>query len=207
MKEKQSKVCGKGVTNKGKYKPTVNRVHTPEYSAWKRMLGRCYSDKYHKTHPTYKDCEVCDEWLLFQNFAEWYDINTKGIAKPFHLDKDLKIANNKTYSPDTCMITPQKVNQFLNDKRGSRGKFMIGVSFCNTYHRFRAQCMDSCTGKHTSIGLFDSEILAHEAWRSFKSMVAEKLAYEQRDDQIKKYLLSYKMQLDNREIYTDGFHK
>lgn len=204
---KQNKVYGKGITTTGLYLPTIKRVHTKEYSAWKRMLQRCYSEKYHETHPTYKECEVCDEWLSFQAFAEWYDINTKNITKPFHLDKDLKVANNKIYSPDTCMIIPQKVNQFLNDKKGSRGKFMIGVSFCKTYQKFRSQCMDSYSGKHTNIGLFDSEILAHEAWRDFKSMVAGNLASEQRDDKIKNCLLSYKIQMKKREIYTDGFYK
>lgn len=38
------------------------------YETWKGMLRRCYSELYHKKEPTYKECSVCDEWLLFSNF-------------------------------------------------------------------------------------------------------------------------------------------
>lgn len=35
------------------------------------MLQRCYNNK----QLSYFDCEVCDEWLCFQNFAKWYEEN------------------------------------------------------------------------------------------------------------------------------------
>lgn len=33
------------------------------------MLQRCYDSKYHEKSPTYKNCEVHNEWLNYQNFA------------------------------------------------------------------------------------------------------------------------------------------
>ena len=41
-----------------------------EYILWHNMLRRCYSDKYHEKRPTYKDCTVCNRWLVFANFLE-----------------------------------------------------------------------------------------------------------------------------------------
>ena len=40
------------------------------YDAWHDMIRRCYYAGYHKKNPTYIDCEVCDEWLNFQDFAK-----------------------------------------------------------------------------------------------------------------------------------------
>ena len=45
----------------------------PYYSKWKSMLVRCYSTKYHQRRPTYKDCSVCNDWLLFSNFRKWVE--------------------------------------------------------------------------------------------------------------------------------------
>lgn len=42
---------------------------------WRSMLSRCYSKKYQEKEPSYIDCSVCEEWLLFSNFKKWFDEN------------------------------------------------------------------------------------------------------------------------------------
>lgn len=71
------------------------------YSIWAAMLQRCYSGE----NKAYDDCTVCDKWLNFQDFAEWFD---KHHVEGYHLDKDIKVKGNRIYSPDTCMfVTPE----------------------------------------------------------------------------------------------------
>ena len=68
-------VLGVGYVGVGKYKPTLKGKITKQYSTWRNMLARCYDVEIHKERETYEKCVVCDEWLNFQNFAEWYDTN------------------------------------------------------------------------------------------------------------------------------------
>ena len=78
------------------------------------MLGRCYNEYNLKRRPTYKGCEVCDEWLNFQNFAEWFDNNYYTIDnEAVCLDKDILIKGNKTYSPEACVFVPITINSLF----------------------------------------------------------------------------------------------
>lgn len=80
------------------------------------MLERCYGDKYKDVHSAYYNkCYVCDEWLNFQVFAEWYNENIYQIGtERMHLDKDILVKDNKIYSPNTCLIVPQSINEIFH---------------------------------------------------------------------------------------------
>jgi hypothetical protein len=73
---------------------------------------RCYSKKYQKLYySSYIGCTVCNEWLNFQTFADWYNEHLYKIPNErVEIDKDILIPNNKVYSPETCMIVPQSIN-------------------------------------------------------------------------------------------------
>lgn len=103
-------VYGLGFIGEGKYRASVKGVMTPQYRRWINMMERCYSPLYHKRHPTYKDCSVCDEWLNFQNFAKWFDENKPKDNLKYHLDKDLKFSGNKIYSPEFCSFVSPNEN-------------------------------------------------------------------------------------------------
>ena len=91
-----------------KPKTTKKGKNTREYTTWKTMLKRCYSDKYHEICPTYKDCVVYEHWLIFANFLEdlpliegyqfWLEHPNKRIA----LDKDIKGNGSKIYCLENC---------------------------------------------------------------------------------------------------------
>lgn len=94
-------VFGKGYIGIGNYKRGEGAaIHTTASRYWKGMLERCYSDKYQEKKPTYIGCTVCDDWLNFQNFAEWFYRTFPG--EDYQLDKDIKVKHNKLYSPWTC---------------------------------------------------------------------------------------------------------
>ena len=134
-------VYGNGFIGVGKYKSKEGNSMTKQYQIWKDMLRRCYDDKFHKKHPTYKDCEVCDEWLNFQNFAKWYDKNYYKIEnEQMHLDKDILIKGNKIYSPETCVIVPQVINDLFVKNNKSRGDLPIGVTFDKSRNKYIGQC-------------------------------------------------------------------
>ena len=145
----------------------------PLYRTWKSMLERCYSEKSQAKHPTYKECYVCDEWLTFSNFKSWMEQQDWGGR---HLDKDILKEDNKIYCPEYCIFVDQSVNNFVIDNGASRGEYMIGVYWHNRDSKFVSQCRNPFTGKKEYLGIFNTELEAHLAWKKRKHELACQLA-------------------------------
>jgi hypothetical protein len=143
------------------------------YVRWENMLERCYCPKYHKLFPTYKDCYVCDDWLLFSNFKSWMK---EQVWDNCHLDKDILVKGNKVYSPHTCVFVHHKVNTFLNDNKASRGDTLLGTQFLPEIDKFRSRCMNPFTGKSDDLGCHHSEDMAHALYNKHKFFLAKKIA-------------------------------
>ena len=108
--------------SKGKSNPKI-------FAMWSGMIRRCYSGE-NNTFPTYIGCSVCDEWHNYMNFKKWYDENLWEVEDDFMcLDKDIIIKGNKIYSPNTCIIVPNRINVLFIKSKKSRGKYPIGVSY------------------------------------------------------------------------------
>lgn len=153
-----------------------NRTWTcPFYVAWKNMLARCYSQRFHKHRPTYHGCSVTQEWLTFSAFREWMNGQDHEGKQ---LDKDILFPGNKVYGPNTCVFVTRQINSFLTDCGSSRGELPIGV--CRDGGRFRAFCRSPFSKKRISLGLFNCPNAAHEAWRSRKHQMS--CAYAERQD-------------------------
>lgn len=52
-------ICGVGIIGNGKSR--INGKVSKEYSLWRAIIKRCYSDAHLKYNPNYKDVSVCDE--------------------------------------------------------------------------------------------------------------------------------------------------
>ncbi len=128
------------------------------------MLERCYSEKYHSICPTYIDCSVCSEWLVFTAFKKWM-ITQDWKSK--HLDKDILEIGNKIYSPNTCLFVSPEINGLMIDKKSFLGDLPQGVSRVKSTDRFRARCY--ANGKSNHIGYFRDVDSASEAYNKFKS--------------------------------------
>lgn len=159
----------------------------PYYSRWKDMLMRCYSLKCLQRHPTYRDCYVCDEWLVFSNFKAWME---QQDWEGKHLDKDLLIEGNKVYSPNACVFIDQKLNKFLLECYSSRGEYPIGVSWNKRLGKFVATCNNPITGKSEHLGVFIYPNEAHLAWKQTKHKFALDLANTQKDPRVVKALIN-----------------
>ncbi|CAM0001805.1 HNH endonuclease [Vibrio phage D184] len=105
-------LCGVGIVGCGKYKASVNRERTPAFRFWREMICRCYGVANLKRRPTYENVTVCDEWLNFQNFADWFHENYPDDGVNICLDKDIKIPGNKVYRPEACSFTTREENTF-----------------------------------------------------------------------------------------------
>jgi len=169
-------------------KPKINGklVRCPYYQRWADVLKRCYSEKYLKMHPTYIGCETSEEWKIFSKFKAWME---EQDWEGKQLDKDILILGNKLYSVNTCVFVTQNVNSFLTDSAAIRGIYMLGVSWHKAGEKFQAQLRDG-EGKNIYLGLFDTELEAHLAWKACKHKLACKLADEQSDPRIAEALRS-----------------
>lgn len=157
---------------------SVGGVKCPYHQRWRDMLKRCYSESYHEDKPSYKDCFVCKEWLTFSNFKAWMVTqNWDGNV----LDKDILFDGNKEYRPDRCVFVTNDVNQFIS-KGGKRNGLMIGVTWLPDKNRYLAQVGRARRSGY--IGLFQTEIGAHNAYISKKAELAIELASLQTDKRI-----------------------
>lgn len=114
-------VYGRGYLGGKKYSTSNYKGgHDEAYSAWKRMLQRCYCESY-RCFSAYsgRGVTVAKEWLNYQNFAEWY-YSRELRGEGYELDKDLKDPEGTLYSKDTCLLIPPKLNKMLSKSNTSK---------------------------------------------------------------------------------------
>ena len=186
---------GIGCTGDGKYLTAKDSdgKHPQAYTLWKGLLNRCYNEKEAKNFPEYYGiATVCDEWLNYQNFAEWFYKNRYEIGdERLHLDKDIKYYGNKIYSPYHCYLVPQSINeQFRVDTRRKTKDIDLPYTVRRTkngmyesYHR----------GK--SLGKFDTVDECIKAYITSKKNYIAKLVekYEYMPEEIKQAILKARL--------------
>lgn len=116
-------ICNVGYIGVGVYQTGTAKKHTPEYQNWTCMIRRCYDLTLKERYSAYfGDCTVCDEWHNFQIFSKWYNDNIYQVGtERMHIDKDILIPGNRLYSPDTCLIVPQRINMLFLQKPNKYG--------------------------------------------------------------------------------------
>lgn len=174
-----------GYIGEGKYKTHKNRKQTNAYNYWIKMLMRCYDPYFINKEPTYIDCYVCDEWLCFQNFAEWFYKNYYKIeGQRMELDKDILCKGNKIYSPKTCIFVPQRINSLFVNQNRKRGKYPIGIYYHKKSNKFHSKCsiLDKYNKTKTkSLGYYDTSIEAFLVYKQFKENYIKQVADEYKD--------------------------
>ena len=189
-------VYGIGVLG-AKYPSKVNGVKTKEYVLWQSMLQRCYSDSYKKKYPTYEGCEVSDNFKSYEYFYEWCHSQIGFGNEGWHLDKDLLVKGNKAYSEKTCVFLPNEINSLLTRREALRGKYLIGVHWCNTKEAFVAQ-VNKNKGKRERLGLFKTELEAFNAYKQAKEAFVKEQAEKwksQIDERAYNALMNYQVEI------------
>ena len=173
-------VYGVGINDyKGNTK--YNHVHIPSYHTCVQMLKRCYSQDFLSKHATYIGCKVCDEWLRFSNFKEWFDNN---YVEGYCLDKDIfSCKSNKVYSPDTCCFVPNEINVLLCKSDAKRGKMPIGVYERKMVNGYKyVAYVNNNIQKHFHLGTFDTPEEAFQAYKQAKESHIKDMATQYYND-------------------------
>ena len=124
----------------GLNKSTINGRATKEYRTWHNLIVRLTDKKQLNKYPKYKDCYICDEWLIFDNFVNWYKDNYYEIeGEAMCLDKDILVKGNKLYSPETCIFVPNSINVLFTKSDIVRGNLPIGVYYEKDSNKFKSQ--------------------------------------------------------------------
>ncbi len=142
------------------------------------MLNRCYNPCIHIMQPTYKGCEVSDNFKNFQYFAEWCN-NQIGFSSGCQLDKDLLNKGNRVYSEDDCVFLPQELNKLLYRSGKSKGLYPVGVNFHKAANSYVAQI--SINNETTYLGVYKTVEEAFTVYKMNKEAhiksIASKYAY------------------------------
>ena len=176
-----------GVGFNDKTRPVfVDGKKVKEYVLWQDMLTRCFSEKCQTRQPTYKGCNVSDNFLNYSYFYDWCQeqigfgkVDDKG--RSWCLDKDLLFVGNKIYSETTCVFVPNEINLFFIDRGNARGEYPVGVCFNKARGKFMAQC--ALNGKQRQhLGYFNTPQEAFNAYKPFKENLCKQLALKWKDE-------------------------
>ena len=139
------------------------------YLTWKRMLTRCVLN----THSAYGDVKISKEWWIFDDFKDWYDKNYYSIEnEKMCLDKDL-LTNNREYSSENCCFLPQRINNFLTNKKRKHEETGVHVRKKTGYLQVSSK---DITGKQKTIGTFKTIEEARIAYKTHREKIAKELA-------------------------------
>lgn len=189
-----------GFIGEGKYKVSENGKQTKQYLIWKSMLQRCYYKKLHDRCPTYKESSVYEEWHNFQNFAKWFDENYYTIdGERMELDKDILVKGNKTYSPDTCIFVPHRINTLFIKCDSSRGELPLGVCFDKVKKKYEVRCNDY-PNKQKRIGRYSTPESAFFAYKAYKEQLIKQIANEYREKipyNLYEVMMNYTIEIDD----------
>ena len=193
-------VHGIGVNN-GKYPARDGNKQTMEYEHWLNMLRRC-ANKPWANNQSYIGTTCSENFKSYEYFYEWCQ-NQVGFRnkdennRSWQLDKDLLIKGNKIYNENTCVFVPQRINSLLLKREASRGAYSVGVYWLKNRSKFMAQCANK-SGKQIYLGVFNTESLAFQAYKSFKEVYIKEVAVEykhQIDERVYQALLNYTVEI------------
>lgn len=160
-------VFGVGIVGDGIYTAKIGKKITDSYVVWRGMISRCYNEEFLKSNQTYYGCDVCEEWQNYQNFAAWYDENHPNDGVDYHLDKDIKVEGNKTYSPEACLFVTANDNAVkANAKRFSiLNPDGVKVDFYNL-NQF---CRDNKLSPSALSLVINGKRISHKGWSRWQS--------------------------------------
>ena len=187
-------VFGVGIIGNEQVK--IDGKYTKDYQLWNSMLRRCYDEKYSNKSPTYKDCEVSDNFKYLPYFKKWCHRQIGFDQVGWQLDKDILIKRNKVYSENTCCFVPAEINSLLIKRDSLRGDLPIGVRYYKRVRKYVAQV--SRFKKVTHLGCFNTPDEAFNAYKEAKEDYVKEVANkwkDQIDPRVYEALMKYRVEI------------
>lgn len=169
FKAGQKLVMGVGY-NDGTYPSTDMKEH----ALWRSMLARCYSEHNLKRKPSYRGCEVSENFRSYTFFYEWCQAQVGFNCDGWCLDKDLLKKGNKVYSEDLCVFIPMAINNAIVKADALRGEYPIGVSFDKARLKFQARLW--VNSKPKSLGRYSTPEEAFSVYKREKEKHLKEIA-------------------------------
>lgn len=185
------------VGNKGEDKILI-KENFRIYQVWCSMLQRCHSPRAEYMKRNYEGCTVSENFKYFPYFYDWYCNQTGFDQEGWQLDKDILFKGNKTYSEDTCVLVPREINLLCIKRKKARGKYPIGVTYCKSIKKFKAQI--SKQGTVTCVGNYSTIDEAFSAYKIAKEDHVKHMAEmykEVLDERVYCVLMNYVVNIDD----------
>lgn len=164
-----------------KYPAKINQKITKEYDTWRSMLRRCFDKSFKERCPAYKDVTCCNEWLCFENFYEWLhkqeNFDKWSNEKGWNVDKDILVKGNKIYSPETCSLVPDYVNNLFS-KGGNDNKCGLPIGVHMHGNSFQSACCD-LYDKRKHLGTYSTPEEAFLAYKQHKENLIKQVGQEE----------------------------
>lgn len=162
-----------GVGNHPMFKDAAKAKPTAAYGCWRSILLRA-AQGVDKNWEHYRDCTVCEEWLCFQTFAEWYN-SFEVYDFVAHIDKDILSPGNRHYAPEFCTLVPRLINNAFTVKTKYRDNGLpTGVE--RSGKRFSVSLRKRSVA--VGLGTFDTMEEAGEVYVKGKEEYVQSLAVE-----------------------------
>lgn len=143
--------------------------NSKEYHAWSYMLRMVYEDNDRFTNKRKdKSITICDEWLDFANFNEWFNENYYTVGnEPMDLCRNLLNQDNEHFCPDECVFVPRRILQLVTPKNLSKSNLPRGVGHREISNTYYSTCYIQKDGRPTTIRRSGFKT-AEEAFEQYK---------------------------------------
>lgn len=145
---------------------------TQAWSLYAGILGRCDG---RGNRESYAECKCSFE--SFQEFAEWCQYQQGYGLSGYHLDKDILVKGNNTYSSELCVFVPYEINSALVKPKVVKKELPVGVVRKGEYFIARVSKYNS----PVYLGFFKSIEEAFSAYKSAKEAYLKELAGKYKD--------------------------
>ena len=190
-------IYGIGYLGDGDNQTKINGKRVRAYNVWHEMIARCCEEsRAFKYSAYYGICTVCQEWLCYNTFADWYEKNKYECEGRLHLDKDILYPGNKVYSPYTCLLVPQYINVLFINKTNQRG-LPNGIIECKGGYLAKYD--------HKDLGIYNTVEEAYRIQTNKKKEEIIKIANEKKlelPNIVYEALLNYEFSVENDRNYV-----
>ena len=127
---------------------------------------------------SYINTTICEDWLCFDKFEQWYIKNYPNhiVGIKLSLDKDLlqQGIENKIYSPETCVFLPHSINTFLAINKPKNTSGYVGVSWYKNRNKWVSQIHIFNEKTYKNLGYFKDIEEASLVYQKARAEQAEK---------------------------------